>query len=290
MNKYKDVKFIADICCNHMGDFELAKKMILEAKKSGVKIVKFQKRDIATWERIKPDIYHSQHPNPNNSFGSTYKEHREFLEFDINKQKELKDFCNKNGLLYSVSVFDLNSAKEVININPDMIKIPSASNCNFELLSFVCDNYKGEIHLSLGMINHEEIDKILNFIKEKNRAKDLIIYACTSGYPVQPKDTCILEVKYLIEKYSDIVKSIGFSGHHLNTAIDIGAYVLGAEYIERHFTLDRDFKGTDHKLSLLPNEISKLLDDLSDVKESLQYKPNSFLEIEQGEREKLRWE
>lgn len=257
-NNYKDAIVIADICCNHMGDFNYAKKMIKEAKEHGVDIVKFQKRDIQTWVNRKPELYNAPHPNPINSFGKTYKEHREFLEFSIEQQKELRDYCKKLGLLYSISAFDLESAKQIISIQPDVAKIPSASNMNYELIDYLCDNFDGEIHISFGMLNKEEVEKIIEYFCQKKRNEDLVIYACTSGYPVMPEDTCILEVADLKNKYNDKVKGIGFSGHHLNTAIDIGAYVLGAQYFERHFTLDRNLKGTDHKLSLLPDEFKKL--------------------------------
>ena len=288
-NNYKDAIVIADICCNHMGDFNYAKKMIKEAKEHGVDIVKFQKRDIQTWVNRKPELYNAPHPNPINSFGKTYKEHREFLEFSIEQQKELRDYCKKLGLLYSISAFDLESAKQIISIQPDVAKIPSASNMNYELIDYLCDNFDGEIHISFGMLNKEEVEKIIEYFCQKKRNEDLVIYACTSGYPVMPKDTCILEVADLKNKYNDKVKGIGFSGHHLNTAIDIGAYVLGAQYFERHFTLDRNLKGTDHKLSLLPDEFKKLKYDLADVKKSLTYKPDGLLAIEKKERTKLKW-
>lgn len=288
-NNYKDAIVIADICCNHMGDFSYAKKMIKEAKEHGVDIVKFQKRDIQTWVNRKPELYNAPHPNPINSFGKTYKEHREFLEFSIEQQKELRDYCKELGLLYSISAFDLESAKQIISIQPDVAKIPSASNMNYELIDYLCDNFDGEIHISFGMLNKEEVEKIIEYFCQKKRNEDLVIYACTSGYPVMPEDTCILEVADLKNKYNDKVKGIGFSGHHLNTAIDIGAYVLGAQYFERHFTLDRNLKGTDHKLSLLPDEFKKLKYDLADVKKSLTYKPDGLLAIEKKERTKLKW-
>jgi len=102
-------------------------------------------------------------------------------------------------------------------------------------------------------------------------------------------DDVLKNMKDLKNKYNDKVKGIGFSGHHLNIAIDIAAYVLGAQYFERHFTLDRNLKGTDHKLSLLPDEFKKLKFDLVDVVKSLTNKPDGLLEIEKKERVKLKW-
>ena len=98
------------------------------------------------------------------------------------------------------------------------------------------------------------------------------------------------EITRLIERYGNIVKSIGFSGHHLGTAVDIAAYTLGAEWIERHFTLDRTWKGTDHAASLEPEDLKKLIVDLQNVNESLRYKEEEILYIEQVQREKLKYQ
>ena len=99
-----------------------------------------------------------------------------------------------NGLIYSSSVWDLNSAKNIVNLNP-FIKIGSATNLNFEVLDFLCSNFTGKIHLSLGMTTQSEEEKIISFFEKKNRSSDLIIYACTSAYPVDSKDVCLLEIK-----------------------------------------------------------------------------------------------
>ena len=120
----------------------------------------------------------------------------------------------------------------------------------------------------------------------KNR---VIIYACTSGYPVPFDELCLLEIKRLIDEFGDNVKSVGFSGHHLGIAADIAAYALGAHWIERHFTKDRTWKGTDHAASLEPSGLSKLIRDLDAVYKSLSYKNEDILEIEKPQREKLKW-
>ena len=121
------------------------------------------------------------------------------------------------------------------------------------------------------------------------RNKDLIIYSCTSGYPVPPEDVCLLEILRLKEEYKDRVKAIGFSGHHNGIALDIGAYTLGAEYFERHFTLDRTWKGTDHAASLEPDGMRRLKRDLQNVGKALTYKSQEILPIEQVQRDKLKY-
>ena len=140
----------------------------------------------------------------------------------------------------------------------------------------------------MGMTKKSEIDEIINFFIDKNRAQDLVIYSCTSGYPVPFDDVCLLEIKNLIDKYSGKVKKIGFSGHHLGIAVDVAAMTLGAEIVERHFTLDRTWKGTDHAASLEPTGFKKLVRDLTNVSKTLNFKSKDILDIEEVQRRKLK--
>ena len=286
----KKPRVIAEIGCNHKGDMEIAKQLIEVAKTyCKADIVKFQKRDVATWAERYPELYNAPHPNPINAYGGTYREHREALEFDKEQNRELKEYCEKVGIIWSTSVWDMKSAQEIADLKPELIKIPSACNTNLEMLSWLCDNYNGEIHISTGMTTSKEIDDIVDLFTEKGRNKDLVIYNCTSGYPVPFKDVCLLEICNLQEKYGDKVKEIGFSGHHLGIAVDVAAYTLGATTIERHYTLDRTWKGTDHAASLEPEGLRKLVRDLNAVHDALTYKAVEVLDIEEVQRKKLKW-
>jgi N-acetylneuraminate synthase len=245
----KNVKIIAEIGCNHKGSIDIAKEMIITAATyCKVDVVKFQKRN--NRELLSEEEYNAPHPNPGNSYGNTYGSHREFLEFSVEQHKQLKRCCEEAGIGYSTSVWDITSAKEICALNPSLIKIPSACNLNRKLLEYLCEYFEGEIHLSLGMTSKEEEEMIISFFESKGRNKDLVIYSCTSGYPVPFEDVCLLEISRLRELFSRRVKAIGFSGHHLGIAVDTAAVVLGAEWIERHYTLDRTWKGTDHAASL----------------------------------------
>jgi len=284
----KTPKVIAEIGCNHKGDMEIAKEMIRIAKIfCDADIVKFQKRN--NRELLTEEQYNAPHPNPANSYGDTYGEHREFLEFTKEQHSELKKYCKEVGIVYSTSVWDLTSAKEIASFKPELIKIPSACNNNYEMLGWLCDNYKGEIHVSIGMTTKKETEDLVQFFISKGRNKDLVLYSCTSGYPVPFEDICLLEIKTLVKKYGDKVKDIGFSGHHLGIAIDMVAYSLGANIIERHYTLDRTWKGTDHAASLEPDGIRKLKRNLIAVQKSLCYKEKDILDIEQIQRDKLKY-
>lgn len=281
---------IAEVGCNHKGDLELAKEFIKVAKEfCNVDAVKFQKRDVETWAKRYPKLYNSPHPNPANAYGSTYKEHREALEFSLEQHKILKEYCEQMGVIYSTSVWDMKSAQEIATLNPKFIKIPSACNTNLEMLNWLCDNYDGDIHISTGMTTNKEIDDIVDLFMKKGRNKNLVLYNCTSGYPVPFEDICLLEINRLKDKYGDKVKQIGFSGHHLGIAVDVSAYTLGAEIIERHFTLDRTWKGTDHAASLEPDGMRRLVRDLNAVHKALTYKKEEVLPIEEVQRRELKW-
>ena len=282
------VKIIAEIGGNHKGDMNIAKEMIdTAALFCKVDVVKFQKRN--NKELLSETEYNTPHPVPANSYGDTYGAHREALEFTAAQHAELKAYCEERGVVYSTSVWDVTSAKEIAALNPALIKIPSATNLHFELQGWLCDNYAGEIHVSLGMTTDEEKEQIVKFHEDKGRAKDLVLYSCTSGYPVPFEDICLLEINRIQEMFGERVKSIGFSGHHLGIAADVAALALGAEWVERHFTLDRTWKGTDHAASLEPQGMMKLCRDLRNVEKALRYKDIEVLDIEMVQRKKLKW-
>ena len=287
MSKYKKPYIIAEIGCNHKGDIEIAKELVKVAKIfCNVDAVKFQKRN--NRELLTEVQYNQPHPNPVNSYGETYGLHREYLEFSVEQHRELKSFCEEIGVVYSTSVWDLTSAKEIASIHPEFIKIPSACNNNYTMLEWLCENYDGELHISTGMTTKDEIEGLVNLFKKHKRNKDLVLYNCTSGYPVPFDDVCLLDINLLINKYGDKVKHIGFSGHHLGIAVDVAAYTLGANVIERHYTIDRTWKGTDHAASLEPMGLRKLSRDLSAVHKALTFKSSDILPIEKVQRDKLK--
>ena len=285
----KAPKVIAEIGCNHKGDMDIAKEMIhIAAYFCKADVVKFQKR--TPRELLTPEEYDTPHPNPANAYGNTYGAHREFLELNVEQHKQLKAWCEENKVVYSTSVWDMTSAKEIASINPEFIKVPSACNLKFDMLGYLCDSYAGELHLSFGMTTHEEEEEIVRFFESKNAAKRLVLYSCTSGYPVEFKDICLFEITRLREKFASRVKEIGFSGHHLGIAADVAAMTLGATWVERHFTLDRTWKGTDHAASLEPDGMRRLVRDLRNVSLALAPKAEQLLDCEKVQRRKLKRE
>lgn len=285
---YKKPYVIAEAGCNHMGSMEIAHDLIKTAAYyCKADAIKFQKR--CPKELLTEEQYNAPHPNPVNSYGDTYGAHREFLELTVEQHAQLKAWCEECGIVYSTSVWDMTSAKEIASLNPEFIKIPSACNTHFEMLQWLCDNYQGEIQLSFGMTSHEEEEQIVQLFEKNGRAKDLVLFNCTSGYPVPYADVCLLEISRMRQAYEHRVKAIGFSGHHLGTAVDVAAYTLGAHIVERHYTIDRTWKGTDHAASLEPQGIRQLVDDLSAAHQALTYKSAEILPIEQVQRDKLKY-
>jgi N-acetylneuraminate synthase len=281
-------KIIAEIGCNHKGDMAIAKEMISTAAIfCRADVVKFQKRN--NRELLTPEQYEAPHPNPANSYGGTYGAHREFLEFSVDQHRQLMEWCDQFNIEYSTSVWDVSSAREMAALRPRMLKVPSASNLHFEMLDVLCGEFGGEIHLSLGMTTHEEEEEIVSFFEGRKRAKDLVLYSCTSGYPVPFENVCLLEISRLRKRFETRVKEIGFSGHHLGVAVDVAAFVLGATWIERHFTLDRTWKGTDHAASLEPDGMRRVKRDIVAVSKAMSLKERQILPIEEVQRTKLKW-
>ena len=192
-------------------------------------------------------------------------------------------------MVYSCSVWDVPSLRDIMSLQPVRIKIPSATNTNTELLEIMCREFPGEIHISLGMTTSKEEETILTILRDHKRTQDTVLYACTSGYPVPPDQLCLLEIVRLIDQYGKEVKKIGFSGHHNGIAFDIAAFTLGAEVIERHFTLNRTWKGTDHAASLEPDGLRRLQRNLAQTAQALTSKQTENLPVEEPTREKLKW-
>jgi sialic acid synthase len=280
---------VAEIGCNHRGSFETAKEMIMIAAQfCKADVVKFQKRNPR--ECLTPDEYTAPHPNPMHSYGDTYGQHREFLEFDLDTHKKLKEVCESFNVVYSTSVWDTTSADDIIRLKPKLIKIPSACNTHFEMLTKLCYEYGGELHISLGMTSRKEEEDLMNFLTKKGRLDSVVMYHCTSGYPVPFEDLALLEIVRLVETYASKVRAIGFSGHHLGIAADVAAFTLGADWIERHFTLDRTWKGTDHAASLEPDGLRRVVRDLKAMSLALQTRDREILPIEEETRRKLKWD
>jgi len=270
---------VAEIGANHMGDYDIALQMIKTAKLCNADYVKFQKRSPKLC--VPKHIQLQPHPNPRNAFGDTYIKHRKKLELSMVQHKKLKAHCDEIQIGYACSVWDTVSAKNIIALKPDYIKIPSAMNNNFTLIGYVFKKFTKDVHISLGMATQGEIDSLIKFIRPY--LDRTVFYWTTSGYPVDFEELFLMEIPKLRERGF----RVGFSGHHRGLAVDMAAYALGATHIERHFTLDRCWKGTDHAASLEPIGLNKLCRDLKAAYKSFGFK-HQITEDEKDNRKKLR--
>jgi len=257
MTDTSKVTLIAEIGCSHAGDMQRAKKLIKLAKNSGADVAKFQKRNPI--ECVPEEWHNKPHPNKKFAYGTTYLEHRMNLELSLDQHYELKKYCEKIGIIYSTSVWDITSANEIITLNPQFIKIPSACNQNYNLINNLHCNYQGYVHISTGMLSKQELDELINVLyPHKNRT---VIYHCTSAYPCPFENLYIEEIKNLKIHFN----SVGFSNHGYGIAADIAALAYGATYFERHFIDDRTFPHTDASASLESGGMARLSRDLKEI-------------------------
>ncbi|MFZ2886914.1 MAG: N-acetylneuraminate synthase family protein [Minisyncoccia bacterium] len=242
---------IAEIGINHNGEIETAKKLIDAAKEAGADAVKFQKRtttEILTKEgRDKP--YTSPH-----AYAATYGEHRDKLEFSIDQYTELMRYTRDKGLGFFASVWDHSSADQMAELGIEAFKIPSADLTNLPLLEHVAKKNL-PILISTGMNTLEEIEDAVHTILQYNNR--LIIFHCLSLYPA-PEDK--LDMRFmdaLAARYAPL--PYGYSGHEIDLLPTLVAVSRGAQIVERHLTLDKTMKGSDHAASLEPNQFKELV-------------------------------
>ena len=269
---------IAEVGCNHQGDIKKAQEMIFQAKACGCNFVKFQKREPRL--QFSPEKYNAPHPNPQNAFGETYGEHRENLEFSRDEHKFLMEYATSIGIEYSCSVFDVVSAQKIMDINPKHIKIPSPVNNNLALVELIAKNFNGIIHVSLGMTTKEEEHSLISILEKYGKLANVVLYHCVSAYPTLNNDISLLEILRLKNQYSNKIKNVGISSHHMDYLPDCLALALGAKYIERHFTFDKTAKGSDHKISLNYTEMANLSEKLQKSSLTLRYKEKEILDCE----------
>ena len=288
-------QIVAEIGANHQGDERTARHMIRvftdyctttfhPGDVTPKPVLKFQKRTpgaMSVSERIRP------YTSPN-SFGPTYGEHRDALEFDIDTHRKFKQCCEAHGAAYACSVWDVDAATEVMGLYPEWIKIPSACNLDFQLLGRVCSGWEGPIHISLGMTTAQQVEQIVSYVERMGVSKRTWLYGCTSAYPCPMDAVHLLDIQRLNEVYGHRVAGIGFSGHHNGVAVDMVAVAMRVDYLERHVTLDRTWKGSDHAASLEPDGFRKVLRDAQAVQAASTERPAGILDVEVPAMEKLK--
>ena len=244
---------IAEIGINHNGSIDLANTLIDLAKKYNFDSVKFQKRD--------SDICVPEHQKSklrNTPWGEmTYLEYRKKIEFGEKEYKEIDNYCRKIKIDWFCSVWDKNSVEFMQKFNTKYNKVASAMLTNLELIELIAKEKKLTF-ISTGMSEMNDICKAVNQF-EKNKC-DFVLMHCVSNYPCPEKD---LNLNLIIELKKKFKCRIGYSGHETSVSPSIAAWFLGADYIERHITLDRSMYGTDQAASLSEPGIRELTSILS---------------------------
>lgn len=252
---------IAEIGNNHQGDLKTALNMIKVAAGMGVNAVKFQKRDNKAL--FTSAMYNKPYDNEN-SYGATYGEHRDFLEFDMEEYIELKRCAEQNEVDFMVTPFDFPSVDFLEKLGVDAYKIASADITNTPLIEYVAKTGK-PLFLSTGAATLDEIRLAYEMVL---RHQDkLCLLHCTAGYPTEYEDLNLKVITTLRQSFPEAV--IGYSGHDNGILAPALAYMLGATVVEKHFTLNRALKGTDHKFSLEPTGLHKMIRDLRRIDVSL---------------------
>jgi N-acetylneuraminate synthase len=270
------VHLISEIGINHNGDINLCKELIMLSKVAGVDYVKIQKRN--------PDVCvpnHQKNKSKSTPWGEmTYLNYKKRIEFDETQIKELTEYSNSLGLTFFASVWDKDSV-DIMAKYSTITKIGSACITDIELCKYARSKFKTLI-ISTGMSTEDEITKCIN---ECN--PDIIMHS-NSTYPCPVDELNLNYIHHLKEKYPN--KEIGYSGHEYGLVTTFAAVAIGSTWIERHVTLDRNMWGSDHKASIEPSGLIKLVKGIRDIEGATKYPKGSriLFEGEYSKRDSLR--
>ena len=270
---------VAEIGNNHQGELSVARDMVREAAKAGANAVKFQKRHV---ESLLTRAGREAPYTGQNSFGATYGEHRQALELDIEQMAELKELAESLGLVFFASTWDIVSLRETLELGVELLKICSADLVNLPLLR-LAGRSGLPIVMSTGMSTLAEIDRAVEELKRFHSR--VVLLHCNSSYPCPDEQVGLPVMEILRERYG---LPVGYSGHERGLGPSIAAAALGACLIERHFTLDKDLRGTDHKASLTPGELSDLVTMIREVERAMRLRGKKVFPEEQATAMKLR--
>jgi N-acetylneuraminate synthase len=267
VSNYSKPYIIAELGSNHNGDMELAKKLILEAKEAGADCVKFQ-----SWS--KDSIFSRQKYDDNYFIADDYRDRNDFTleqivdEYSISEEEllDMKKFADEIGIDCSSTPFNKEEADFLVDkLESPFIKVASMDLNNYPFLEYLAKKNKPMI-ISTGLSELYEIDKAVKTI-EKTGNNKIVILHCVATYPPVDKDINLNNIKTLMIAYPDY--PIGFSDHTLGVAIPLAAISLGACLIEKHFTLDKNMEGWDHKVSATKDEMTYIVENSKRIADAL---------------------
>jgi sialic acid synthase len=286
----KSTYIIGEIGQNHNGDVEIAKKLIdvvsepVIDKLFGQKLmptnaVKLTRRDLK--EELSASEMNRPYENPN-SFGKTYGEHRAFLELSDEQHYEIYRYAKSRGLEFVETLCAKGCLSMLRLFTPDRLKVASRDVTNLPLLESMAET-KIPMILSTGMTGKKELDDALEVITRYH--SNVSILHCLSQYPSEYQNINLLTIQYLKEQYPQF--TIGYSDHSIGILMPAVAVGLGAEIIEKHITLDRNMKGTDHRGSLEPDGIWRMVRDIRNTEYAIGVKDIFISDTVQSTRVKL---
>ena len=258
------VFIIAEAGVNHNGSLKIAKKLVDEAKECGADAIKFQtfKADNLVIKTLEKAEYQKN----TTTFKETQYELLKKLELDIDSHKKIIKYCKEKGILFLSSAFDSQSIELLKELGLKIFKIPSGEINNLPYLRKI-GRLKKKVILSTGMSTLGEIKYALDVLNKNGTKKDNItVLHCNTEYPTPFEDVNLLAMIEIKNKFN--VK-VGYSDHTLGIEVGIAAVALGAEVIEKHFTLDRNMEGPDHKASLEPAEFKQMVKSIRNIEKAL---------------------
>lgn len=261
--KLESIYIIAEAGVNHNGDIDTAKRMVLSAKRAGVDAIKFQTFNTNMLVTRNAPKAKYQQQNSDNTKESQYAMLRK-LELSRNDYQILKDLCAENGLDFMSTPFDLDSILLLESIGVDKYKLPSGEITNYPYLVRIAETHK-PIILSTGMSTLEEISDAITVLKEHG-AGEITLLHCTTEYPAPIEDVNLRAMETMRQKFG---LNVGYSDHTQGIEVPVAAVAMGACVIEKHFTLDRNMEGPDHKASLEPDELAAMVKAIRNVEKAL---------------------
>jgi N,N'-diacetyllegionaminate synthase len=258
------VKIIAEAGVNHNGSVELAKQLIDIAVAAGADFVKFQ--TFIAEEGITQKSKKAEYQLDTTDKKETQFEMIKKLELDREAHEELTQYCSKKAIQFLSTAFDHPSIDLLNELNLPLFKIPSGEITNLPYLRHIGEMGKPVI-LSTGMANMKEIASAINILEKSGTPKENItVLHCNTSYPTPMED---VNLKAMLTIRDNLNVKIGYSDHTLGIEVPIAAVAMGACVIEKHFTLDRDMKGPDHKASLIPNELNDMVHAIRNIEKAL---------------------
>ena len=258
------VLVIAEAGVNHNGDIDIAKSLVDVAVDAKADIVKFQ--TFSAERQVTKNASKAQYQKETSDKNETQYDMLKKLELSTAMHEELIDYCKNKNIEFMSTGFDIQSIDFLQSLGQKLFKIPSGEITNLPYLQHV-GKIRKPIILSTGMSTLSEVGSALTILVESGTPKNIItVLHCTSAYPA-PMIDVNLKAMQTIKKEFDV--TVGYSDHTLGIEISIAAVALGASIIEKHFTLDRNFAGPDHKASLEPNELKSMVTSIRNIEQSI---------------------